>query len=82
MPISARRVPASGPIPSQIMFIGEGPGADEDKRLLPFCGKSGAVMWEMTRDYCDGLTRDSVRVDNLSQHRLTDAKGKDRAPTP
>lgn len=35
----------------------------------------------MSEDYT-GLARKDVYVDNLSPFRLTDAKGKDRAPTP
>lgn len=81
MPVSTRRVKPSGPVPCSIAFIGEGPGADEDKYLKPFVGKSGKVLWEMVGDYT-GLTRQQVYVDNLSPFRLTDAKGKDRAPTP
>lgn len=29
---------------AEIMFIGEGPGADEDKQGLPFVGKAGQLM--------------------------------------
>lgn len=33
-----------GNINAKIMFIGEGPGADEDKQGLPFVGKAGQLM--------------------------------------
>ena len=29
---------------AKIMFIGEGPGADEDKTGIPFVGKAGKLM--------------------------------------
>ena len=29
---------------AQIMFIGEGPGADEDLQGIPFVGKAGKLM--------------------------------------
>ncbi len=29
---------------ARIMFIGEGPGADEDKTGIPFVGKAGKLM--------------------------------------
>lgn len=34
-------VPPDGPIDAAIMLIGEGPGKDEDRELIPFCGRSG-----------------------------------------
>lgn len=80
MPVSSRRVPPSGPRDAKIAFIGEGPGVDEDKYQKPFVGKSGKVLWEMAKDYAHVDRRD-VYVDNLSQYRLTDNKGKDRGPT-
>ena len=33
-----------GDINTKVMFIGEGPGADEDKEGLPFVGKAGKLM--------------------------------------
>ena len=33
-----------GDVNSKIMFIGEGPGADEDKEGIPFVGKAGKLM--------------------------------------
>lgn len=34
---------------SKIMFIGEAPGAEEDKMGIPFCGPSGQLLDEMLR---------------------------------
>lgn len=40
---------------SRIMFIGEAPGAEEDKRGIPFCGASGQLLDKMLASI--GLTR-------------------------
>ena len=34
----------AGDVNTKVMFIGEGPGADEDKEGLPFVGKAGKLM--------------------------------------
>ena len=35
---------ADGNPNAKIMFIGEGPGADEDKQGVPFVGKAGKLI--------------------------------------
>jgi uracil-DNA glycosylase family 4 len=37
-------VPGEGPCPTQIMLIGEAPGADEDKTGRPFVGRCGRLL--------------------------------------
>lgn len=56
-------VPASGPIGSRIIFIGEGPGWEEDKALQPFVGKTGREVNEHYMPLC-GLRRDNYRFTN------------------
>ena len=34
----------SGPVPCDLMLIGEAPGADEDEQGLPFVGKAGQLL--------------------------------------
>ncbi len=80
MPISSRTVPPEGPSPCDIAFVGEGPGVEEDRRRRPFIGKSGKVLWFMSRLYA-GLPRSAVYIDNLMDQRHTDDRGKDRGPT-
>ena len=36
-----------GSVNPKILFIGEAPGATEDKQGIPFCGKSGQVLEEL-----------------------------------
>lgn len=40
-------VPGEGDINSEVMFIGEAPGANEDTKGIPFCGASGKFLDEM-----------------------------------
>jgi len=40
-------VPGDGPINARIMFVGEGPGADEDSSGHPFIGKAGKLLTKM-----------------------------------
>ena len=44
-----------GNINAKIMFIGEGPGADEDKQGLPFVGKAGQLLDKILG--CVGFSR-------------------------
>lgn len=40
---------AQGVAESRVMFIGEAPGADEDRNGVPFCGASGQLLDKMLR---------------------------------
>ena len=35
---------SSGPVPCDLMLIGEGPGADEDEQGIPFVGRAGQLL--------------------------------------
>ena len=52
---------------ADIMFIGEGPGADEDKQGEPFVGKAGKLM-NMAFDAI-GLKREEVYIANIVKCR-------------
>jgi len=52
---------------ADIMFIGEGPGADEDKEGLPFVGKAGKLMDEAFKGL--GIKRDEVYIANIVKCR-------------
>lgn len=47
---------ADGNPDSEIMFIGEAPGAEEDAQGIPFCGASGQLLDQMLA--CIGLKRE------------------------
>jgi DNA polymerase len=52
---------------AKIMFIGEAPGANEDKTGIPFCGKSGDFLDEMLNKA--GIKREDVYICNLLKCR-------------
>jgi DNA polymerase len=62
-----RTVPGAGPADSEIMFIGEGPGFNEDQQGLPFVGQSGRLLEEMLAKI--GLKRDQVFIGNVVKCR-------------
>ena len=53
---------ADGNPQSDIMFIGEAPGAEEDRQGIPFCGPSGRLLDDMLRHI--GLTRENFYISN------------------
>ncbi len=52
---------------ARIMFIGEGPGADEDREGIPFVGKAGKLM-NMAFDGI-GINREEVYIANIVKCR-------------
>ena len=52
---------------AKIMFIGEGPGADEDAQGMPFVGKAGQLMNKAFEGI--GLKRDDVFIANIVKCR-------------
>jgi uracil-DNA glycosylase family 4 len=60
-------VPGEGPTHAEIMFIGEGPGATEDKQGRPFVGASGKFLNELLGQA--GVTRADVFITNVVKCR-------------
>lgn len=52
---------------ADIMFIGEGPGADEDKQGIPFVGKAGKLMDKAFEGL--GIERGNVYIANIVKCR-------------
>ncbi|HEU4410707.1 MAG TPA: uracil-DNA glycosylase [Polyangiaceae bacterium] len=52
---------------ARIMFVGEGPGADEDVRGLPFVGKAGQLLDRMVAAM--GLQQDEIYIGNVVKCR-------------
>jgi len=52
---------------AELMFIGEGPGADEDAQGEPFVGKAGQLLTKMIEAM--GWTRDQVYIANTVKCR-------------
>jgi DNA polymerase len=52
---------------AELMFIGEGPGADEDEQGLPFVGRAGQLLNNMIAAM--GLRREQVYIANIVKCR-------------
>ena len=57
----------SGNPHAELMFIGEGPGAEEDRRGLPFVGPAGELLTRIIKAI--GLTREQVYIANIVKCR-------------
>ncbi len=86
-PLGATRlnaVPGEGNVNAAVMFVGEGPGFDEDRQGRPFVGRAGQLLTKMI--LAMGLTREEVFIANIAKcHPMTDPlhpekHGNDRAP--
>jgi DNA polymerase len=78
-PLAATRqhvVPGQGALQPDIMFIGEGPGADEDEQGLAFVGRAGQLLTKMI--VAMGYTREQVFIGNIVKCRPPG----NRVPTP
>lgn len=53
---------------ADLMFVGEGPGAEEDRQGLPFVGRSGKLLDRLMSEEM-GLTRDAVYIANVVKCR-------------
>lgn len=70
-------VPPSGPAPSKVLLVGEGPARVEDRRGYPFAGSTGQEL-DFTYLISAGLSRYKVATTNAMQCSL----GAYRNPTP
>ena len=60
-------VPGDGDSRAQIMFVGEGPGQQEDETGHPFVGKSGQLLMSELRKI--GISREQVFITNIVKCR-------------
>jgi DNA polymerase len=63
----SRIVNGVGPADADLVFVGEGPGRQEDEQGEPFVGRSGDVLDEALRD--NALARADVRITNCVRCR-------------
>ncbi|HSH96236.1 MAG TPA: uracil-DNA glycosylase [Roseimicrobium sp.] len=71
-----------GNIDTELMFIGEAPGADEDEQGEPFVGKAGQLLTKIIQAM--GFERNSIYIANILKCR-PDTPGQtsgNRKPTP
>ncbi len=52
---------------AELMFVGEGPGADEDQKGEPFVGRAGQLLNNMIKAM--GITREDVYIANIVKCR-------------
>jgi len=60
-------VPGEGNLSPELMFVGEGPGADEDEQGRPFVGMAGQLLTKMIEAM--GLKREEVFIANIVKCR-------------
>jgi uracil-DNA glycosylase family 4 len=75
-------VPGEGTTNTKIMFIGEGPGRQEDLEGRPFVGRAGKFLDECLQSI--GLRREQVFITNIVKCRPSEKSGnwiKDRRPS-
>lgn len=72
---------------SEVLFIGEGPGYQEDRQGEPFVGKAGILLDKMMAAI--GLSRKTnayianiVKCHPMANPQTPEARGNDRPPTP
>lgn len=75
---------ASGNPLADIMFVGEAPGAEEERQKKPFVGPSGQKLEQMLKAM--GLSREDIYISNIVKFRPKKADGRlqgnsNRAPT-
>jgi DNA polymerase len=63
----SRIVNGTGPADADVVFVGEGPGEQEDREGEPFVGRSGTILDDKLRDR--GLARQDVRITNCVRCR-------------
>ena len=60
-------VPGSGSYSAEVVFIGEGPGKNEDEQGIPFCGASGKFLDELLASI--SLRREDIFITNIVKCR-------------
>lgn len=83
--VSTHIVFGEGDPDAEIMFVGEGPGVEEDKTGRPFVGRSGQLLDKMIAAM--GYTREQIYIGNVVKLRAADwdeagTRLTDRPPNP
>jgi uracil-DNA glycosylase len=64
---ATKSVPGEGPDNAEIVFIGEGPGRNEDQQGRPFVGEAGQFLEKLLASV--NLKREQVYICNIVKHR-------------
>lgn len=65
--VATNDVPGEGNPDANILFVGEGPGKDEDEQGRPFVGAAGKFLNELIGSI--GYRREDVYIANMIKHR-------------
>ena len=76
LPLSTKLIFGEGSMDARICFIGEAPGAEEEKQGRPFVGRSGQLLRKTIRDI--GWREEDVYITNIVKRRPPE----NRDPTP
>jgi uracil-DNA glycosylase family 4 len=76
-----------GPADAEVVFIGEGPGYEEDRRGEPFVGKAGQLLDKMLEAIqmsrrTNAYIANIVKCHPMANPQTPEARGNDRAPYP
>ena len=63
--LSEKLVPGEGPLNAKVVILGQAPGAEEDKRMRPFVGRSGELLNRMLKNA--GIKREKAYVLSIVQ---------------
>ena len=63
----AKTVFGAGNADAELMFVGEAPGAEEDRQGLPFVGRAGQLLNQLLEEI--GLSREDVFIANVLKSR-------------
>jgi DNA polymerase len=63
----AKTVFGAGNADAELMFVGEAPGAEEDRQGLPFVGRAGQLLNQLLQEI--GLSREQVFIANVLKSR-------------
>jgi DNA polymerase len=63
----AKTVFGAGNANAELMFVGEAPGAEEDRQGLPFVGRAGQLLNQLLEEI--GLSREEVFIANVLKSR-------------
>ncbi|HWC08906.1 MAG TPA: uracil-DNA glycosylase [Solirubrobacterales bacterium] len=63
----SKAVFGAGNADAELMFVGEAPGAEEDRQGLPFVGRAGQLLNQLLEEI--GMNRDDVFIANVLKSR-------------
>lgn len=67
---------------ARLVFVGEGPGADEDAQGIPFVGRAGQLLTQMINNTAVGegipITRDDIYICNVVKCRPPDNRNPEK----